>query len=72
MYVFEFVGQPPLTATASILISINDINDNIPVFPQTLYSASIPENQNPGMALPNILVSLPSNTQTEISIIANY
>ncbi|KAK2169792.1 hypothetical protein LSH36_7g18000 [Paralvinella palmiformis] len=41
-------GQPPNTATASVIINIGDRNDEAPAFIQDLYSFGVYENQNPG------------------------
>ena len=32
-------GSPPLSATATVYVSITDVNDNAPVFSQTEYRA---------------------------------
>ncbi|XP_047190615.1 protocadherin beta-3 [Scophthalmus maximus] len=37
-------GNPPRSGTASIHIRVLDANDNIPVFNQRVYKASVPEN----------------------------
>ncbi|XP_049642846.1 protocadherin beta-8-like [Suncus etruscus] len=37
-------GSPPRTGTAQVYIEVLDINDNAPVFEQSLYRVKIPEN----------------------------
>ncbi|XP_067899241.1 protocadherin-10-like [Heterodontus francisci] len=37
-------GVPPRSSTTQILISVEDANDNAPVFPQSLYRVSLLEN----------------------------
>lgn len=39
------------SATASLTVMLTDVNDNPPVFNQTTYEASIPENAPPGTAV---------------------
>ncbi|XP_061691022.1 protocadherin gamma-A2 [Syngnathoides biaculeatus] len=41
-------GSPPRTGTASIRIRVLDANDNVPVFSQRVYRASVPENSAAG------------------------
>ncbi|KAJ8001295.1 hypothetical protein DPEC_G00192840 [Dallia pectoralis] len=41
-------GTPALTSTATVIIRVNDINDNKPVFKQQLYNVSIPEHTQIG------------------------
>ncbi|XP_053371778.1 protocadherin alpha-2-like [Clarias gariepinus] len=41
-------GTPPRSGTMQIVINIQDINDNNPVFSKPLYRASINENASPG------------------------
>ncbi|XP_061135391.1 protocadherin gamma-A2 [Syngnathus typhle] len=41
-------GSPARTGTASIRIRVLDSNDNVPVFSQRLYRASVPENSVTG------------------------
>ncbi|XP_070559235.1 protocadherin Fat 4-like isoform X2 [Ptychodera flava] len=45
------------TATADITITVNDINDNSPVFNPSGYSSSIAENTAPGVTVASLLVS---------------
>lgn len=42
------LGLDARSATASLTVMLTDINDNPPVFNQTTYTASIPENSPPG------------------------
>ncbi|XP_060555146.1 cadherin EGF LAG seven-pass G-type receptor 2-like isoform X2 [Ruditapes philippinarum] len=37
-------GQPQLSATVSVEVTVNDINDNSPIFSQKIFYASIPED----------------------------
>ncbi|XP_029021121.1 protocadherin-10b [Betta splendens] len=37
-------GQPPRTGTALLVVKVLDSNDNVPVFDQPVYTASLPEN----------------------------
>ncbi|XP_013393116.1 protein dachsous [Lingula anatina] len=37
-------GSPPLSATATVIITIRDVNDNQPAFDQSFYNVSIPED----------------------------
>ncbi|XP_052086465.1 protocadherin Fat 4-like [Mytilus californianus] len=44
-------GSPTFTNTVNISITITDVNDNNPIFNDTVYSASFPENQAVGTTL---------------------
>ncbi|XP_046715398.1 protocadherin gamma-A11-like isoform X14 [Silurus meridionalis] len=41
-------GSPPKSGTVKITVHVMDANDNAPVFSQTLYRASLPENSPKG------------------------
>ncbi|XP_042637344.1 protocadherin-23 [Orycteropus afer afer] len=41
-------GIPALSSSQTLTITVLDVNDEIPVFKQHLYKASVKENQNPG------------------------
>ncbi|XP_006866293.1 PREDICTED: protocadherin alpha-2 [Chrysochloris asiatica] len=41
-------GLPSLTATASVLVEVADVNDNAPAFPQPEYTVFVKENNPPG------------------------
>ncbi|XP_067888834.1 protocadherin-23 [Heterodontus francisci] len=42
------LGEPPLSSTATVLLHIEDVNDNEPVFERQLYSATVREHTGPG------------------------
>ncbi|XP_036933509.1 protocadherin alpha-8-like isoform X8 [Acanthopagrus latus] len=37
-------GSPPKSGTSQLVVNVLDINDNIPIFSETLYKTKIPEN----------------------------
>ena len=39
------LGTPPNVATQDVIVHVTDVNDNIPVFSQTLYSVRMPSDQ---------------------------
>ena len=39
-------GVSERTGTATVLVNVGDVNDNIPRFLQTGYEATVPENRN--------------------------
>lgn len=41
-------GYPPLSSTATVLVTIHDVNDNEPIFDQSFYNVSVPENEAKG------------------------
>uniref|UniRef100_A0A3B4UZZ7 Cadherin domain-containing protein n=1 Tax=Seriola dumerili TaxID=41447 RepID=A0A3B4UZZ7_SERDU len=44
-------GSPPKSGTSKIIINVLDINDNIPIFSETLYKTKIPENTPLGISV---------------------
>ncbi|XP_041929678.1 protocadherin alpha-8-like isoform X27 [Alosa sapidissima] len=44
-------GKPPRTGTLQIIVNVEDINDNIPVFTKALYKARVSENASPGTSV---------------------
>ncbi|KAM8847831.1 protocadherin alpha-3-like isoform 4-T4 [Synchiropus picturatus] len=41
-------GKPPRSGSLNIVVNVQDVNDNIPVFDKTLYKATVRENTPPG------------------------
>uniref|UniRef100_A0A8C4SG84 Protocadherin 1 gamma 13 n=1 Tax=Erpetoichthys calabaricus TaxID=27687 RepID=A0A8C4SG84_ERPCA len=48
-------GLPSLSASIAITLEISDVNDNSPIFEKQSYSASLMENNTPGMSIISIL-----------------
>ena len=44
-------GNPPLSNHATVNISIMDVNDNVPIFTQLSYGASVTENSLVGSSI---------------------
>ncbi|XP_031654390.1 protocadherin gamma-A3 isoform X15 [Oncorhynchus kisutch] len=44
-------GSPPLSSARTIYLKISDVNDNSPLFDKGTYSASVTENNSPGMSI---------------------
>ncbi|MBN3295475.1 PCD23 protein, partial [Amia calva] len=41
-------GTPPLSSSQTLRVTVVDVNDEAPVFQQSVYRAAVPENQPPG------------------------
>lgn len=41
-------GLPPLSSTQTLTVEVGDVNDQAPVFSQSIYNASVAENRDPG------------------------
>uniref|UniRef100_A0A3Q0S890 Cadherin domain-containing protein n=1 Tax=Amphilophus citrinellus TaxID=61819 RepID=A0A3Q0S890_AMPCI len=50
-------GEPKLSGTAQIHVTVLDVNDNAPVFTKTVYKASIPENAVKGTIITKVSAS---------------
>ena len=44
-------GNPPLSSSVTVSVSVRDVNDKEPTFDQTLYLASVPENRGVGSCI---------------------
>ncbi|XP_063304026.1 protocadherin gamma-C5-like isoform X28 [Pelobates fuscus] len=60
-YVIELVasdrGTPALHTHTSIILHVSDINDNSPIFSQSIYNVFIKENNDPGTLLTTVSAS---------------
>lgn len=41
-------GLPSLSSTQTLTVEVSDVNDQSPVFSQSVYNASVAENRDPG------------------------
>lgn len=44
-------GFPPLSSSATVFVTIHDVNDNEPIFDQSFYNVSVPENGAEGRCI---------------------
>jgi len=49
-------GMPLRSSTASVSVRVVDINDNPPVFTQSLYTGSVDENESPGRSILRVAI----------------
>lgn len=54
IYAEETLTNPKLSSTATLTVSITDVNDNFPQFDQESYSATVSETANPGQYITTI------------------
>ncbi|XP_057205152.1 protocadherin alpha-8-like isoform X17 [Triplophysa rosa] len=52
-------GKPPRSGTMQIVVNVEDVNDNIPVFSKSLYKARVNENTLPGTSVITVQASDP-------------
>lgn len=50
-------GATPLSSEAIVVVTVRDVNDNAPVFNQTIYRASVYENEAAGTAVVTVLAT---------------
>ncbi|XP_074529712.1 protocadherin gamma-A11-like isoform X28 [Halichoeres trimaculatus] len=56
-------GMPPLSTKKTFNLKVSDVNDNAPVFPHSVYSAFIPENNSPGVSVLTLRAKDPDENQ---------
>lgn len=44
-------GTPPLSSTATLLVTVLDVNDNEPIFDQSFYNVTVPESEAVGSCI---------------------
>lgn len=49
-------GYPQLSSTATVLVTIHDVNDNEPIFDQSFYNVSVAENEARGRCILKVSV----------------
>nr|KAF6448301.1 hypothetical protein HJG63_014988 [Rousettus aegyptiacus] len=67
-------GKPPLSSSTTITLRITDVNDNAPVFQQSVYLVHVPENNPPGASIAQVSASDPDlgpNGHVSYSIVAS-
>ncbi|XP_054751092.2 cadherin EGF LAG seven-pass G-type receptor 2-like [Lytechinus pictus] len=52
-------GEPPKSSTASVTITVTDVNDNAPIFPQDVYYASVAEDAYHGFEVLTVTATDP-------------
>ncbi|XP_070819214.1 protocadherin alpha-3-like [Chaetodon trifascialis] len=50
-------GSPPKSGTSQLVVNVLDVNDNIPIFSETLYKTKIPENTPLGTTVTTVNAS---------------
>ncbi|XP_065199574.1 protocadherin-like wing polarity protein stan [Planococcus citri] len=55
-------GNPPKSATTSVVINIQDVNDNDPVFNPKNYEAVVSESELPGTPVANVVATDPDES----------
>nr|XP_061786026.1 protocadherin beta-16-like [Nerophis lumbriciformis] len=56
-------GSPPLSSKMTFNLKVSDVNDNAPVFPVSLYTASVAENNSPGVSVLKVSAKDPDENQ---------
>ncbi|XP_054459735.1 protocadherin-23 [Anoplopoma fimbria] len=60
-------GLPSLSSTQTLMVEVGDVNDQTPVFSQSVYNASVAENRDPGE--PVIRVSATDSDSEENAVV---
>lgn len=66
-------GTPPLTSSVDVTVMVNDVNDNPPSFPKSLYNCTVAENLAKGVAVCYVTATDPDaglNGQLYYTIVA--
>ena len=64
-------GNPRLSSSATIRITVQDVNDNEPVFEKTFYNVSLKENESDNLCFLKVVATDPDcgvNSQVGITV----
>lgn len=53
-------GYPPLSSSATVLVTIHDVNDNEPIFDQSFYNVSVAESEPVGHCILKVRFNVPN------------
>nr|XP_049610364.1 protocadherin beta-16-like [Syngnathus scovelli] len=56
-------GSPPLSSKKTFNLKVSDVNDNAPLFPVSIFSANIAENNSPGLSVLKVSAKDPDENQ---------
>lgn len=62
-------GFPPLSSTATVLVTIHDVNDNEPIFDQSFYNVTVAENEGIGRCILKVAATDPD---CGVNAVVNY
>ncbi|XP_050303550.1 protein dachsous [Anthonomus grandis grandis] len=62
-------GFPPLSSSATVLVTIHDVNDNEPIFDQSFYNVSVAENETEGRCILKVSATDPD---CGVNAVVNY
>ncbi|XP_046394946.1 protocadherin-like wing polarity protein stan isoform X2 [Ischnura elegans] len=69
-YQFQVVardgGEPPMSATASVMVIVEDVNDNDPIFEPSLYETTVSESAQPGTPVATVSATDPDDGPTRL------
>ncbi|CAG7728421.1 unnamed protein product [Allacma fusca] len=63
LVIAQNVEEPQLFSTSTIIVGINDLNDNSPVFEKPVYTLTIPESSKPGTRIGSIIAQDPDSKE---------
>ncbi|GBP79550.1 Protein dachsous [Eumeta japonica] len=61
------LGAPSLSATAAVLVTVLDVNDNEPIFDQSFYNVTVPENEAVGSCILKVIIATHGHSQPQRS-----
>ncbi|KAH1020859.1 hypothetical protein HUJ04_010451 [Dendroctonus ponderosae] len=61
-------GFPPLSSSATVLVTIHDVNDNEPIFDQSFYNVSVAENEVEGRCILKSFTAFKINFELQVKM----